>query len=96
MKHEAVKTRAAALDLINTVDSRHQAIQPVLRKFVRGEAVADTELEQLESPFAPVAGILKQVRDRKVTKETRAAIDSLDTRNDVLRPLLHGLANGLE
>jgi len=90
-------TRSAnALDLINTLDSRHQGIQPVLRKFVRGEHVTDAELDQLESPFAPVAEILKDIREGQVSDSTRSAINALDTRNEVLIPLLHGLAGGLE
>ena len=93
---QAIKTREQALYLVNTLDSRHQGIQPTLRKFVRGEPVTDAELDQLESPFKPVADILKQIRDSKVTKGLRYFIDTLDTRNEVLRPLLHGLANGLE
>jgi hypothetical protein len=87
-----------ALHLINTVDSRHQAAQHLLRRFAHGEGhtVTDEELDELPSPFAPVVTILKDVRDKNVTESTMTLRDELDTFSEPLKPLLAGLIEGLQ
>jgi hypothetical protein len=89
-------TRDQALYLIKTVDSRHQEIQPMLRKAARGEKITNEEFEKAGSPFAPVVGVLRDIQSGNADADTRRIIENLDTRNDVLKPLLLALMEGFE
>lgn len=88
-------TRQAALDLIDSLDSRHQNIRPLLEKAARGEKITDKEFAAAESPFAPVVAVLKDVQSGRANDGTEAAVELMDTRNDVLKPILSALIVGL-
>lgn len=89
-------TKQQALDFVNTLDTRHQAVQPILRSLIRGEAVSEAAIAELDSPFDPLKPIFRDVLKGGVfPTETHKQIATLDTRNEVLKPLLNALADGL-
>jgi hypothetical protein len=85
---------AKALELVEALDSKHESLQPVLRKLAGGEKVSDEELEALDdsdSRVSAVIPILRSIRDGAARAGTAVAIDNLDSFGAGLRPTLLAL-----
>src|SRR6185503_17320382 len=89
--------RAQAIHFVNTLSSKHQSLQPLLRKFARGEAVTEDELLAAETNDSRAGGVVAALRCVKngEPKQTTHATEDLDSFGSPLRPLLEALAAGL-
>lgn len=90
-------TRAQAIDFINSVDSKHQSLQPVLRQLARGEAVSAEEVDALaesDSRLSQVAPVVKAIATGRADKNTLSAINELDSFGAPLQPVLLALVQG--
>jgi len=90
--------RKQALDFINTLSTKQQALQPLLRKFARGEKVSEEELkvaEDSDSRAGAVVAVLRDINAGKKDESVIVAIGELDSFGAPLQPLLTALAAGL-
>ena len=90
-------TRQQALDFINTLDSKHQSLQPVLRSMARGVLVLNAVLDELaesDSRVGPVVLILEVAQTGAGKEETIKAINRLDSFGAPLQPLLLAMVEG--
>lgn len=90
------KSNATALELIDGLDSKHESLQPVLRRLAAGEKVSDKDLDALDdsdSRVSQVTPILRDIRDGKVGPAAVAAIEALDSFGAGLQPALFALVS---
>jgi len=90
--------RNQALDLINTLSTKQQALQPLLRKFARGEKVSESELQwalDSDSRAGAVIVVLRDINAGKKDESVTVAIGELDSFGAPLQPLLTALVAGL-
>ena len=88
-----------AIYFVNTLGSKHQALQPALRQFVRGEKLTNEQLEAIadgDSRLTAVVPILRAINFGTANNETIVAINELDSFGSPLKPLLLALVAGLK
>jgi hypothetical protein len=89
--------RAQALDFINTLDSKHQSVQPALRLLARGGELLPDELNALassDSRLVEVVPILRAINGGKADDGTVKAINALDSFGAPLQPVLLAMVHG--
>ena len=64
-------------NIINALDSRHEAAQPILRALAAGKKVKAADIDALNSRFVQVAPLLHAINDGKGILQSD--IDALDT-----------------
>lgn len=81
--------------VIDSLDSRHTAAQPILTALADGKEVKPADIDALDSTFGQVAPLLQKINEGKAV--TQADIDALDSfTGQRLRTVLEGLSRPIK